>query len=363
MEIYDLLSFASKGGASDLHLSAGSPPIIRLHGQMKKMDVPALSREEVHRLIYDLMNDDQRRHFEENLELDFSRELKGVGRFRINVFSDYRGECAAFRTIDPEILSFEALHLPDVLKELALLEMGLVLVTGPTGSGKSTTLAAMIDFINTSLEKHIITVEDPIEYLHTSKKSLVNQRELGENTHSFSNALRAALREDPDVILVGEMRDLETTSLAITAAETGHLVFSTLHTMGAAKTVDRIVDQYPANQQAQVRTILAESIAGVVSQILLRRKDGKGRVAAFEIMVATPGIRNMIREEKTFQLDSALQTGGAQGMQTMDQSLAGLVKDNVVDLENALVRARERQFIEKAAGKPAGRPKVHSAVG
>ncbi|MCH7818247.1 MAG: type IV pilus twitching motility protein PilT [Candidatus Marinimicrobia bacterium] len=349
MEIFELLKFAVDKGGSDLHLSVGAPPMLRLDGKMKKIDSPPLEKEEVDRLIYDVMTEDQRRILEETMEVDFSRELSGIGRFRINVFYGRLGKGAVLRVINSEILSFEKLGLPPILKDMSSLDNGLILVTGPTGSGKSTTLATMIDYINSNFEYHLITIEDPIEFIHTPKKSLINQRELHTNTLSFSNALRSSLREDPDVILVGELRDLETTSLAITAAETGHLVFGTLHTNSAAKTVNRIIDQYPAEEQSQVRTMLAESLRGVVAQILLPKKGG-GRVGAFEILICTPAASNMIREDKIFQLDSIIQTSMKIGMVTMDQSLANLIKEGLIEPEDAYKHARDAKSVAKLAG-------------
>jgi len=349
VEIFELLKFAVDSGGSDLHLSVGAPPMLRLDGRMKKVDSPSLEKEEVDRLIYDVMTEDQRRILEETLELDFSRELSGIGRFRINVFYGRLGKGAVLRVINSEILSFDQLGLPAILKDFASMDKGLVLVTGPTGSGKSTTLATMIDYINSNYEYHIITIEDPIEFIHKPKKSLINQRELHTNTLSYSNALRSSLREDPDVILVGELRDLETTSLAITAAETGHLVFGTLHTNSAAKTVNRIIDQYPAEEQSQVRTMLAESLRGVVAQILLPKKGG-GRVGAFEILLCTPAASNMIREDKIFQLDSIIQTSMKIGMATMDQSLANLIKEGLIEPEDAYKHSRDAKSVAKLAG-------------
>ena len=349
MEIFELLKFAVDSGGSDLHLSVGAPPMLRLDGRMKKVDSPPLEKEEVDRLIYDVMTEDQRRILEETLELDFSRELSGIGRFRINVFYGRLGKGAVLRVINSDILSFDQLGLPAILKDFASMDKGLVLVTGPTGSGKSTTLATMIDYINSNYEYHIITIEDPIEFIHKPKKSLINQRELHTNTLSYSNALRSSLREDPDVILVGELRDLETTSLAITAAETGHLVFGTLHTNSAAKTVNRIIDQYPAEEQSQVRTMLAESLRGVVAQILLPKKGG-GRVGAFEILLCTPAASNMIREDKIFQLDSIIQTSMKIGMATMDQSLANLIKEGLIEPEDAYKHSRDAKSVAKLAG-------------
>jgi twitching motility protein PilT len=333
MDISELLLFMVENKGSDLHLSAGEPPMIRIHGDMRKIDMPPLDKDEVHRMIYDIMNDQQRMAYEENLELDFSFALGEIARFRVNVFRQLRGEAAVFRTIPTKIPTFEELNLPKVFVDIARLEKGLVLVTGPTGSGKSTTLAAIIDFINTEQKGHILTIEDPIEFVHKSKNCLVNQRELGPHTKSFANALRSALREDPDVILVGEMRDLETISLALTAAETGHLVFGTLHTSSAPKTVDRVIDVFPPAQQAQVRAMFAESIQAVISQALFKRKDGKGRIAAFEIMLGTPAIRNLIREAKIAQIPSIMQTSRQIGMQTMEVAVQELVAKNLVTRE------------------------------
>ena len=333
MDISELLIFVQKENASDLHLSAGEIPMVRIHGDMKRIEMPPLSKEELHVMLYDVLSDQQRKRFEEVHELDFSLDLKGIARYRVNAFRQARGEAVVFRVIPSKILSLEQLGLPKSLREVTKNERGLVLVTGPTGSGKSTTLAAMIDVINNSLNGHIITIEDPIEFVHESKKCLINQRELGSHTHSFTNALRSALREDPDIILVGEMRDLETISLALTAAETGHLVFSTLHTSGASKTVDRIIDVFPAGQQDQVRAQFAESIQAIISQVLLKRRAGRGLVPAVEVMIGTPAVRNLIREGKVAQLPSAIQTGQKFGMITLDQSLKELVGKGVVDKE------------------------------
>lgn len=335
MDVADLLIQTKERGGSDLHLSAGSPPMIRLHGTMTPLDGGPLGREDVHRMIYEVLNDDQRRLFEEQRDLDFAIELGEVARFRVNVFAQRNGEGAVFRVVPTQIRSFEELGLLNVVKTLALKENGLVLVTGPTGSGKSTTLAAMVDLINATQKKHIITLEDPIEFVHRSKNSLVNQREIGPHTRSFATALRACLREDPDVILVGEMRDLETIGLALTAAETGHLVLATLHTKSAPKTVDRIIDAFPPAQQQQIRVMLAESLQGVISQVLLPTRDGKGRVAALEIMVATVAIRNLIREGKTHQMPSAIQTGTQLGMQSLEQALRNLLMQGRVAKEAA----------------------------
>ena len=333
MDISELLIFAVKNKASDLHVSAGEPPVVRIHGEMRRIEGPPLENEAIHRMIYDILNDDQRKTYEEHLEIDFSFALGEYGRFRVNVFKQNRGDAAVFRTIPNTIPTFEELGLPKILMDLSRLEKGLVLVTGPTGSGKSTTLAAMLDLVNTELKGHVITIEDPIEFVHPCKSCLVNQRELGPHTHSFANALRSALREDPDVILVGEMRDLETISLALTAAETGHLVFGTLHTSGAPKTIDRIVDVFPGAQQNQVRSMLSESLQAVITQALFMRRDGRGRVAGFEIMTGTPAVRNLIRENKIAQIPSMMQTSKGVGMQTMEASVKDLMARNLVTQE------------------------------
>jgi twitching motility protein PilT len=335
VDMTELLKFAIKSGASDLHISSGESPMFRIHGDMRRIEMEPLSEEEVHTMIYDILNDQQRKIFEETRELDFSIALGEYGRFRVNVFSQNRGEAAVLRTIPNKVKSFEELVLPRICRSVAKAEKGLVLVTGPTGSGKSTTLATMVDSINASYNKHIITIEDPIEFIHESKKCLVNQREVGEHTHSFANALRSALREDPDVILVGEMRDLETISLALTAAETGHLVFATLHTSSAPKTIDRIVDVFPAGQQAQIRTMLSETLYAVISQILLKRADGTGRIPALEVMICTSAIKNLIRESKTAQILSTLQTSQKFGMQTMEMAVKGLLERKLISPEEA----------------------------
>jgi twitching motility protein PilT len=342
MEIAELLAFSVKNKASDLHLSAGMPPMIRVHGDVRKINVPALEHKDVHGMVYDIMNDQQRKHYEENLECDFSFEIPNLARFRVNAFNQQRGAGAVMRTIPSKVLSLEQLGAPKIFSEIINQPRGLVLVTGPTGSGKSTTLAAMINQINENDYSHILTVEDPIEFVHESKKCLINQREVGPHTLSFSNALRSALREDPDIILVGEMRDLETIRLAMTAAETGHLVFGTLHTSSAAKTVDRIIDVFPAAEKEMVRAMLSESLRAVVSQSLLKTKDGLGRVAAHEIMVGTPAIRNLIREAKVAQMYSSIQTGGSLGMQTMDQCLTDLVRRNVISVADARNKAENK---------------------
>jgi twitching motility protein PilT len=343
MEIAELLAFGVKNKASDLHLSAGLPPMIRVHGDVRRINVPALSHDDVHAMVYDIMNDGQRKQYEENLECDFSFEIPNLARFRVNAFNHHRGAGAVMRTIPSKILSLEDLNAPKIFAEIAKQPRGMVLVTGPTGSGKSTTLAAMVNDINENEYGHILTVEDPIEFVHESKKCLMNHREVGPHTLSFANALKSALREDPDIILVGEMRDLETIRLAMTAAETGHLVFGTLHTSSAAKTVDRIIDVFPAAEKEMIRAMLSESLRAVISQTLCKTKDGQGRAAAHEIMIGTPAIRNLIREAKVAQMYSAIQTGGSIGMQTMDQCLADLVRRNVISVAEARNKASNKE--------------------
>src|SRR4051812_42247177 len=338
MDITQLLAFTTERGASDCHLSSGEPPMIRINGDLKKLDYPALSKEDTHALVYDIMNDTQRKNFEETRECDFSFELGSVARFRVNVFMQRKGEAAVFRTIPTKVLTLEELGMPPILKQLCEKEKGLILVTGPTGSDKSTTLAAMVDFLNNNFEGHILTVEDPIEFVHQSKKCLINQRELGPHTQSFANALRAALREDPDAILVGEMRDLETIQLALTAAETGHIVFGTLHTSSAPKTVDRVIDVFPPTQQAQIRAQFAESIEAVITQTLVKKKAG-GRAAALEIMTGTTAVRNLIREGKIHQIPGTMQVSQKDGMQTMDMALQSLVSKGTVSKEEAQTRS------------------------
>ncbi len=340
MDITQLLAFAVKNKASDLHLSAGLPPMIRVHGDVRRINVDPLEHQQVHAMVYDIMNDAQRKHYEDTLECDFSFEIQGLARFRVNAFNQNRGAGAVFRNIPSKILTLEQLGTPKVFAELALRPRGLVLVTGPTGSGKSTTLAAMVNHLNEHQYGHVLTVEDPIEFVHESKKCLVNQREVGPHTLSFSNALRSALREDPDAILVGELRDLETIRLALTAAETGHLVFGTLHTSSAAKTIDRVVDVFPAAEKEMVRSMLSESLVAVISQTLCKLKDGSGRVAAHEIMLGTSAIKNLIRENKIAQMYSAIQTGQNLGMQTLDQNLADLVRRNLVSPAEARSKAK-----------------------
>ena len=343
MDIAELLAFAVKNNASDLHLSAGLPPMIRVDGDIRRINLPALDHKTVHALIYDIMNDKQRRDYEEYFETDFSFEIQGLARFRVNAFNHNRGAGAVFRTIPSNILTLEDLGCPPVFRDIADKPRGLVLVTGPTGSGKSTTLAALINYINESRFAHILTIEDPIEFVHQSKKCLINQREVHRDTLGFSEALRSALREDPDIILVGEMRDLETIRLALTAAETGHLVFGTLHTSSAAKTIDRIIDVFPAAEKTMVRSMLSESLRAVIAQTLLK-KNGGGRIAAHEIMIGTPAIRNLIREDKIAQMYSAIQTGQSVGMQTLDQNLQELVQRGLVNRLDARAKATNKEL-------------------
>jgi twitching motility protein PilT len=335
-----LLGFSVKQGASDLHITAGMPPLIRVDGDMRKINVPPMDHKEVHALIYEIMTDKQRKDYEQFMETDFSFEVPGLARFRVNAFNQNRGAAAVFRTIPSKVLSMEQLGMGAVFKQVSDLARGLVVVTGPTGSGKSTTLAAMMDYVNSTRYEHILTIEDPIEFVHESKKCLVNQREVHRDTLGFQEALRSALREDPDIILVGELRDLETIRLALTAAETGHLVFGTLHTTSAAKTIDRIIDVFPAAEKSMVRSMLSESLQAVISQALLK-KTGGGRIAAHEIMIGTPAIRNLIREDKVAQMYSAIQTGSAVGMKTLDQTLKELVQKGLITKEAARAKAKQ----------------------
>ncbi len=338
MDIAELLAFTVKNKASDLHLSAGLPPMIRVDGDVRRINLPPLEHKELHDMIYDIMNDYQRKEYEETYEIDFSFEIPGLARFRVNAFNQNRGCGGVFRTIPTEILTFEDLNCPAVFKDIIDVPRGLILVTGPTGSGKSTTLAAMIDYLNKKEHGHILTIEDPIEFVHTSNKCLINQREVHRDTKSFENALRSALREDPDIILVGELRDLETIRLALTAAETGHLVFGTLHTSSAAKTIDRIIDVFPAGEKPMVRSMLSESLRAVIAQTLIKRVGG-GRIAAHEIMIGIPAIRNLIREDKVAQMYSSIQTGQSIGMQTLDQCLKDLVNRGLIAKAQARSRA------------------------
>ena len=341
MDITEILTFCVQQGASDLHLSAGLPPLIRIDGDVRKIDMPTLEHKQVFDLIYDVMSDKQRKEYESKLEIDFSFEIPDISRFRVNAFNQNRGAAAVFRTIPSDVLTLEQIKAPELFKDLIAKPKGLILVTGPTGSGKSTTLAAMLDHINKNHYGHLLTIEDPIEFVHESKKCLINQREVHRDTMSFEASLRSALREDPDYILVGEMRDLETIRLALTAAETGHLVFGTLHTTSAPKTIDRIVDVFPAAEQGMVRTMLSESLQAVISQTLLK-KIGGGRVAAHEIMIGTPAIRNLIRENKVAQMYSSLQTGQKHGMQTLDQNLVALIRSGQIEVSEAKKYATDK---------------------
>ena len=335
MDLNELLSYSLDSGASDLHLSVGSVPMVRINGSMRPLNMDALSQDDMESMLTQVMSEDQKKLFHERKEIDFSAKLDGKGRFRVNFFNQINGLAGVFRTIPDTIKDLDDLGIPPFMRDLAMLDRGLVLLTGPTGSGKTTTLAAMVDHINIKRKCHIITIEDPVEYYHHTKESLINQRELGANTHSFANAMRAALREDPDVILVGEMRDLETISLALTAAETGHLVLSTLHTSSAVKTIDRIIDIFPPGQKGQIRSMLSESLEAVIAQKLLPTKDGKSRVPACEVMIATTAIRNLIREDRIYQIPSIIQSGGVEGMQSLDQDLQRLVTQGSIERKTA----------------------------
>jgi twitching motility protein PilT len=344
MDVSELLAFTVKNGASDLHLSSGEPPMIRIHGDMTRIKMPEVDNREVQAMVYDIMNDTQRKLFEEHLELDFSFALGDIARFRVNVFNQNRGMSAVFRVIPTEVFTLEQLKCPDIFTDISMTPRGICLVTGPTGSGKSTTLAAMVDYRNQNEKGHILTIEDPIEFVHRSKSALISQREVGPHTHSFANSLRSALREDPDVILVGELRDLETIRLALTAAETGHMVFGTLHTSSAPKTIDRIIDVFPAAEKDMVRAMLSESLRAVISQTLMKTADGKGRIAAHEIMLGTPAIRNLIRENKVPQMVSVMQTSLREGMQTLDSDLQRLVKSRKITQQAALEKAQNKKL-------------------
>lgn len=351
MDITELLAFGVANKASDLHLSSGLPPMLRVNGEIRKVNLPPLDPNDTKKMVYDVMNDSTRKFFEQNMEVDFAFEIPNVARFRANIFMQTRGVGAVFRTIPSKVLTLEQLKAPDIFKEVSGYTKGIVLVTGPTGSGKSTTLAAMIDFINDSEYQHILTVEDPVEFVHQSKRSLVNQRELNTHTHSFANALKSALREDPDTVLVGELRDLETIRLALTAAETGHLVFGTLHTSSAAKTIDRVIDVFPAAEKDMVRVMLSESLRAVISQTLLKNKDGTGRVACHEVMIVNSAIKNLIRENKISQINSMIQTGQQYGMQTMDQALLKSVKAGLIDADTAIPYAAQKELFLEFRGK------------
>jgi twitching motility protein PilT len=346
-QIDQFLKVLVQHNGSDLHLTTGSPPVMRVHGHMQRIKFRELAPKDMETLVYEIMSEDWRMRFIETMDFDFAYEIEGLARFRVNVFWQRKGLAAVFRTIPSDILTADDLGLPDAVRRLCMLTKGLVLVTGPTGSGKSTTLAAMVDLINETRAEHILTIEDPIEFTHPNKKCLVNQREVGTNTRSFANALRAALREDPDVILVGEMRDKETIELGITAAETGHLVFGTLHTNSAPKTVDRMIDVFPADQQEQIRAMLAESLKGVISQVLLRKKGGKGRIAAQEIMVGSPAISNLIRENKVFQIPSMIQTGKKDGMQLLDQHILEYLMAGVIEPAEAYMKSNNKQAFKQ----------------
>ena len=351
-QIDQFLKLMFQQKASDLHLTSGSPPIMRHHGEMEKIKFRELTHADMQALMYEIMTPLQKEKFEADKDIDFAYEVPEVARFRVNVFMQRKGMGAVLRTIPTKILSVDDLGIPEGVRNFCKLNKGLVLVTGPTGSGKSTTLAAMIDLINSTKPDHILTIEDPIEFVHPNKMSLVNQREIGTNTKNFASALRAALREDPDCILVGEMRDLETISLGISAAETGHLVFGTLHTNSAAKTVDRIINAFPADEQEQIRAMLGETLRGVVAQQLLRKADGQGRVAALEVMVGTPAVGNMIREGKTHQIPSMMQTGKKDGMMMMDQAILDYLMKKVVTPEEAYAKSHDKAQFNQYLQKP-----------
>ena len=346
-DIKELLEYSLNSGASDLHLSVGSIPMVRIHGEMKKLQLPEMNLDTMIEIKNEVLNENQKKIFDEKLEIDFSTALKDKGRFRVNFFNQINGLSAVFRTIPSIIKSTEELGIPPIMNQLSMMQKGLILLTGPTGSGKSTTLAAMIDYINENKSCHIITIEDPVEYFHHSKNSLINQRELGQSTHSFANALRSSLREDPDVILVGEMRDLETIQLALTAAETGHLVLSTLHTSSAVKTIDRIIDVFPAGQKGQIRSMLSESLEAVIAQKLLQNKNGNGRLPVSEIMIANDAVRNLIREDKIYQIPTLIQSGGQEGMQSLDQDLQRLLSRGAINREDAIKVADNPEVFEK----------------
>ena len=339
MDITEILTLSAKQGASDLHISTGLPPMIRVDGELHRTNLPLLTHQQVHSLIYQIMNNKQKKEFEEFLDIDFSFSVPDVARFRVHIFHQNRGYAAVFRTIPTQILTLEQLGMGDVFRNISLQSRGLVLVTGPTGSGKSTSMAAMVDCINKNRSDHILTIEDPIEFVHQSNKSLINQRQMHRDTLNFDQALRSALREDPDVLVIGELRDLQTIRLALTAAETGHLVLATMHTTSATKTIDRVVDVFPASEKSMVRSMLSESLEAVISQLLLA-KEGGGRVAAFEIMIGTRAVRNLIREGKIAQMYSSIQTGSAVGMQTLDQSLNYLVGQGVIRKDVAKAKAK-----------------------
>ena len=352
-KIDGLFKLMKQQGASDLHISSGAPPILRQHGEIEKLNYPPLTNEQAKALLFEILNEEQRAQFEATHDLDFAYELPGIARFRGNILESYRGIAGVFRIIPSTILSADELNLPAGIRKMCNLKKGLVLVTGPTGSGKSTTLAAMIDLINSTRREHILTLEDPLEFIHENKMSLLNQRQIGQHTLSFAAALKGALREDPDVILVGEMRDLETISLAMTAAETGHLVYGTLHTNSAPKTIDRIIDVFPPHQQQQVRMQLSSSLEGVLSQVLLRTSDGQSRVMAMEVMLGIPAISNLIREGKTHQMESIIQGGGQLGMQTLDQALKNLVTSGKVTFDAAMGKAKNPRELAEMLGRKA----------